>query len=230
MRDASYSRERAGAAALKKRILIVEDHPIMRDGLKELINKEPDMEVCGETGDAFAALELAAGANPDLVLVDITIAGKNGLELIKDIHAQFAEMAILALSMHDETLYAERVLRAGGRGYIMKQEGGQQIITAIRQIFAGGIAVSPRVSGKALNLLSGSASDISPVGCLTDRELEIFELIGLGHDNNRIADNLHISPKTVDIHRAHIKEKLRIASTPELISFAARWIEVHGAM
>ena len=221
---------KAGEAKPKKRVLLVDDHAIMRDGLYELINRERDLEVCGQTGDAFVALELAAGTAPDLALVDITIAGKNGLELIKDIHVQFPQVAILALSMHDETLYAERVLRSGGRGYIMKQEGGQRVIEAIRMVLAGEIAVSPKVSAKVLDLFSGSGSEISPLGRLSDRELEIFQLIGRGQDNRQIADHLHISPKTVEIHRAHLKEKLQIATTAKLIAFAASWIETHGAM
>jgi DNA-binding NarL/FixJ family response regulator len=218
------------AAPAKKRILLVDDHAIMREGLADIIGREADLEVCGQTGDAFAALELAASTKPDLVLVDITITGKNGLELIKDLHASDPSIALLALSMHDETLYAERVLRAGGRGYIMKQEGGQRVIAAIRQVLAGEIAVSPKVSAKVLNLFSGKSSEISPVERLTDRELEIFQLIGQGKENSRIGGELHISPKTVEVHRAHMKEKLQMGSNAELIAFAARWIETHGTM
>lgn len=214
----------------KKRILIVDDHAILREGLSDAIGREPDLEVCGQTGDAFAALELAGSTQPDLALVDISIGGKNGLELIKDLQAHHPRIAILALSMHEETLYAERVLRAGGRGYIMKQEGGQRVMEAIRQVLAGGIAVSPKVSAKVLNLFSGQSSDISPIARLTDRELQIFQLIGQGRDNARIAEQLHISPKTADVHRANIKEKLEIETNAELIAFAARWIETNGTV
>jgi len=214
----------------KKRILIVDDHAILREGLSDAIGREPDLEVCGQTGDAFSALELARSTQPDLALVDISIGGKNGLELIKDLQARHPKIAILALSMHEETLYAERVLRAGGRGYIMKQEGGQRVLEAIRQVLAGGIAVSPKVSAKVLNLFSGQSSDISPIARLTDRELEIFQLIGQGRDNARIAEQLHISPKTADVHRANIKEKLEIETNAELIAFAARWIETNGTV
>ncbi len=230
MKKAPLRKERRPAAPPKKRILIVDDHAIMREGLAEAIGREPDLEVCGETGDAFAALELAASTQPDLALVDITITGKSGLDLIKDLHVQHPRIALLALSMHEETLYAERVLRAGGRGYIMKQEGGQRVVAAIRQVLAGEVAVSPKVSAKVLNLFSGKSSDISPVERLTDRELEVFQIIGQGKDNTRIGEQLHISPKTVDVHRAHVKEKLRIATNAELIAFAARWIETHGTM
>ena len=213
------------AVRRKKRILIVDDHVILREGLTEVIGREPDLEICGQTGDAFAALKLVAATKPDLALVDITITGKSGLELIKDLHVQYPQLAILALSMHDETLYAERVLRAGGRGYIMKNEGGQRLVAAIRQVLSGVIVVSPAVSSKMLQAFSGRPSDISPVERLTDRELEIFQLIGHGLDNTAIAARLRVSSKTVDAHRAHIKEKLRIPTSTELIAFAARWIE-----
>ena len=156
---------------LKKRILIVDDHAIMRDGLAEVLNRESDLEVCGQAGDAFAALDLAASAKPDLAVIDINIGGKNGLELIKDLRVQHPQVAILALSAHDETLYAERVLRAGGRGYVMKSEGSERLVAAVRQVLGGEIAVSPKVSAKVLNLFSGQQTDISPVERLTDREL-----------------------------------------------------------
>jgi len=214
----------------KKRILIVDDHAIMRDGLTEVINREPDLEICGQAGDAFAGLELAASTKPDLAVVDINIGGKNGLELIKDLNVQQPQVAILVLSAHDETLYAERVLRAGGRGYVMKSEGSDRLVAAVREVLAGEIAVSTKVSEKILHLVAGKSTDISPVERLTDRELEIFQLIGGGKDNTRIGDHLHISPKTVEVHRAHIKNKLKISSNAELIAFAARWIETCGAM
>jgi len=230
MNTSSAEKSSRRSAHPKKRILIVDDHAILREGLSDAIGRESDLEVCGQTGDAFDALELAGSTQPDLALVDISIGGKNGLELIKDLQARHPKIAILALSMHEETLYAERVLRAGGRGYIMKQEGGQRVMEAIRQVLAGGIAVSPKVSAKVLNLFSGQSSDISPIARLTDRELEIFQLIGQGRDNARIAEQLHISPKTADVHRANIKEKLEIETNAELIAFAARWIETNGTV
>ena len=203
---------------------------ILREGLSEAIGRERDLEVCGQTGDAFEALELAASTKPDLALVDITITGKNGIELIKDLRAQHPKVAILALSMHEETLYAERVLRAGGRGYLMKQEGGERVVAAIRQVLAGEIVVSPKVRAKVLDLFAGRSSDISPVERLSDRELEVFQLIGQGKEATRIGDHLRISPKTVEAHRAHIKRKLQIANTTELTAFAARWVGTHGKM
>ncbi len=230
MKNAPRIKASAGAPPSKKRILIVDDHAIMRDGLTEVLNREPDLEVCGQAGDAFVALELAASAKPDLAVVDINIGGKNGLELIKDFHVQHPQIAILALSAHDETLYAERVLRAGGSGYVMKSEGSGRLVAAVRQVLAGEIAVSAKVSAKVLSLVAGKRTDISPVERLTDRELEIFQLIGHGRDTTGIAVQLHISPKTVEAHRVHIREKLQIATHNGLISFAARWIEAQGTM
>ncbi len=209
----------------RRRILVIDDHAMVREGLCELIGREPDLEICGQTGDAFAALKLSASTKPDLALVDLMITGKNGLELIKDLHAQQPQVSILALSMYDEMLYAERVLRAGGRGYIMKQEGGRRLMTAIRHVLAGHIAVSSSVTAKALNALSRAQPAVSPIERLSDRELEVFRLIGRGGENSAIADQLRISRKTVEAHRAHIKDKLQIATSAELISFAARWIE-----
>lgn len=207
----------------RKRILIVDDHAIMREGLAEMIGREPDLEVCGQAGDAFTALDLAARTRPDLAVVDISIAGKSGLELIKDLRVAFPQLGILALSAHDETLYAERVLRAGGHGYVMKEEGGARLVAAVRQVLAGEVAVSARVAAKVLNLFSGKRTDISPVERLTDRELEVFQLIGQGKETGAIASQLHISAKTVEAHRTHIKEKLQIPTLTALISFAARW-------
>jgi DNA-binding NarL/FixJ family response regulator len=216
------------SASAKKRILIVDDHAMMRDGLARLIQAEPDLEVCGEAGDGFAALDLASGQKPDLVLADITLPGKNGIEFIKDLRALVPESAVLVVSMHDETLYAERALRAGARGYIMKQEGGQRHMQAIRQVLDGKAYVSERISAKILDLFSGKRSEVSPVEQLTDRELEIFQHVGRGQTTNQIAQELRLSPKTVEVHRAHIKEKLKLSSSAELISFAARWLETNG--
>lgn len=230
MKDSPSRKAPRRSTPPKKRILIVDDHAIMRDGLVEVLNREPDLEVCGQTGDAFVALELAASTAPDLAVVDINIGGKSGLELIKDLRVQHPQVAILALSAHDETLYAERVLRAGGAGYVMKSEGSERLVAAVRQVLGGETAVSAKVSAKVLSLFAGKRTDISPVERLTDRELEIFQLIGEGLDNTRVADQLHISPKTAEVHRAHIKEKLQIKSNSELISFAARWIETRGTI
>lgn len=201
---------------------------MMREGLSQLIQAEPDLEVCGEAGDGHAALDLAAAQKPDLVLADLSMPGKSGLEFIKDLRALVPDAAVLVLSMHDETLYAERALRAGARGYIMKQEGGQRLMHAIRRVLGGKVYVSEAVSAKILDLFSGNFSKLSPVEQLTDRELEIFEHVGRGETTAQIAQDLHLSPKTVEVHRAHIKEKLQLSTGAELISFAARWLETEG--
>ena len=216
---------KSAKAPAKKRILIVDDHPMMRDGLRQLIANEPDLEVCAEADNAPTALELAASAKPDIAVVDITLRSTNGLELIKDLKIRSPDTAVLALSMHDESLYAERVLRAGGRGYIMKQEGGKKIIEGIRRVLAGGVFVSDQISARILDSFSGRTQNLSPVETLTDREFEVFQLIGQGVSTTEMADKLHVSAKTIEVHRVNIKAKLGIPTAPELIRFAVRWFE-----
>ncbi len=214
-------------ARTKKRILIVDDHPIMRQGLSLLINNEPDLMVCGEAESAPEALAVIGPLKPELVLTDITMPGKNGLELIKDIQAMYPGTNVLVISMHDESVYAERVLRAGGRGYLMKQQGGQKLIAAIHQVLAGQIYVSEKMSAKILEIFSGrrTGNGGSPVGNLTDREFEVFQLLGEGKGTRDIAGQLHVSVKTVEVHRANIKQKLKLKTAPELIREAVRWVE-----
>ena len=196
-------------ANAKTRILIVDDHPMMRQGLAQLVNNEPD-----------------------LVLADITLPDKSGIELIKDIQAIHPGLAVLVISMHDESLYAERVLRAGGRGYIMKQEGGKKLMEAIRQVLSGQIYVSEKMSARILESFSGRrfpGAGRSPVENLTDREFEVFQLIGQGNGTRQIAEKLHLSVKTVEVHRVNIKTKLKLQSATELIRFAVRWVETQNA-
>ncbi len=214
----------------KTRILIVDDHPMMRQGLAQLIGAEPDLVVCGEAEDAGGALDAIGALNPDLVLADISLPGKNGLELIKDFQAMQPGLPVLVISMHDESLYAERVLRAGGRGYIMKQEGGKKLMQAIRQVLEGKIYVSDKMSAEILETFSGrrTGGESSPVEKLTDREFEVFQLIGQGQGTREIAEKLHLSVKTVDVHRANIKAKLKLQTASELIRFAVRWLEAQG--
>ena len=211
----------------KKRILIVDDHPMMRQGLVQLIGVEPDLVVCGEAENAGSALDAVGTLKPDLVLADISLPGKNGLELIKDFQAIQPGLPVLVISMHDESLYAERVLRAGGRGYIMKQEGGKKLMQAMRQVLEGKVYVSEKISAEILDTLSGRrpGAEGSPMEKLTDRELEIFQLIGQGKGTRDIAQTLHLSVKTVDVHRANIKTKLTLNSASELIRYAVRWTE-----
>jgi DNA-binding NarL/FixJ family response regulator len=210
-----------------KKILVVDDHPMMREGLAQLVGNEPDLIVCGEAGDANEAMAKIQSLKPDLVIADITLPGKNGLELIKDIQAQYQGLSVLIISMHDESLYAERVLRAGGRGYIMKQEGGKKLMAAIRQVLEGKIYVSEKMSAKVLELFSGHrpGSTSSPVESLTDREFEIFQLIGKGLTTLQMAQQLHLSPKTIEVHRANVKTKLNLKTAPELLRYAVRWLE-----
>ena len=209
---------------------MVDDHPIMRQGLALLINHEPDLNACCEAENARQAMEAIAQGKPDLVLADISLPDKNGLELIKDIQAQYPGLPVLVLSMHDESLYAERVLRAGGRGFIMKQEGGKKLMAAIRQVLSGQIYVSEKVSARILEGFSGrhASTGSSPVDKLSDRELEVLELVGEGKGTREIAAQLHLSVKTVEVHRAHIKEKLNLKTAPELVRFAVRWVEAQG--
>lgn len=210
----------------KKRIFIVDDHPIMRQGLGQLINNEPDMELVGEASDARAALTGVLECKPDLVVIDISLPGKNGLELIKDLKASADGVLMLVHSMHDESLYVERVLRAGAHGYIMKHEGGKKVIDAMRKVMRGEIYVSPEMSGKILEIFSGRRpSSTDPVEALSDRQFEIFQMIGQGRGTRAIAEGLNVSVKTIDAHRAHIKEKLGLKTGNELVRFAVRWVE-----
>jgi DNA-binding NarL/FixJ family response regulator len=213
-----------------KRILIVDDHPMMRQGLAQLINSEPDLTVCCEADTARQAFELIRRSHPDLALVDISLPDKSGLELIKDVQAIHPALPILVVSMHDESLYAERVLRAGGRGYVMKQEGGKVLMQAIRQVLAGQIFVSDKLSSLILEIFSGGRRDLgaSPVGRLSDREFGIFQLIGQGKGTRDIAAHLHLSVKTIEVHRANIKKKLRVSSATDLVRYAVRWAEAQG--
>jgi DNA-binding NarL/FixJ family response regulator len=209
----------------KKRILIVDDHPMMRDGLRQLLANEPDLEVVGEAEDGPTALELARSLKPDIAIVDITLRSTNGLELIKDLQIHAPGVAVLVLSMHDESLYAERVLRAGGRGYIMKQEGGKKIIEAVRRVLSGSAYVSDTISARILDSISGRTQGKSPVETLSDREFEVFQLIGQGLSTAEMAEKLRVSVKTIEVHRVNIKTKLGIPTAPELIRYAVRWLE-----
>ena len=202
---------------------------MMREGLGTLISRERDLIVCGEAETAGEALDALTKLKPDLVLVDITLPGPNGIELIKDICALQQDMLILVISMHDESLYAERVLRAGARGYIMKQESGPAMMQAIRQVLAKRIYLSDKMSALILENVVGKRTEASPIKRLSDREWEVFQLIGRGRSTVQIAEELHLSPKTVEAHRAHVKEKLDLKTMTELVSFASRWVETQDA-
>lgn len=208
-----------------KRILIVDDHPIMRFGLARLVESEPDLRVSHEAGTAREALAYLETEKPDLVLVDMTLPDRSGLELIKDIRAAFEGVLCLAISMHDEELYAERVLRAGGRGYVMKEEAPDKLIQAIRRVMSGGVFLSEKMEARVVELFAGGGRGGSPVDRLSDRELEVFQLLGQGHGTREIAGKLSVSVRTIDAHRAHIKEKLGLRDATELVHQAVRWVE-----
>jgi DNA-binding NarL/FixJ family response regulator len=212
-------------ATARRRILILDDHPITRYGLTQLINHEPDLLVCGDAQGAAQALAAMRSARPDLVLADITMPGKSGFEFIKDVQAQHPTVPVLVISMHDERIYAERVLRAGGRGYIMKNEGGEKVLEAIRQVLKGQVYVSKNMSAALLDTFTRrhSGSQEATLGALSDREFEVFQLIGQGLSGQQIGQRLNLSVKTVGTHRQHIMQKLKLRTGPELIRQAVRW-------
>jgi DNA-binding NarL/FixJ family response regulator len=220
-----------GGSKKKKQVLIVDDHPMMREGLAQLINREKDLVVAGEADSAARAIEQTAQLKPDLVIVDITLPGRSGLDLIRDIHAVHPAALVLVVSMHEESLYAERVLRAGGRGYVMKQAGGKKLMEAIRQVLGGQIYVSADTSARILETFSRNNNETPATGVqsLSDREFEIFQLIGQGENTRDIAKKLSLSVKTVEVHRLNIKSKLKLATAAELIHFAVRWMQSNPA-
>jgi DNA-binding NarL/FixJ family response regulator len=203
---------------------------MMRAGLVQLINKQPDLRVSCEAGSPTEVFDELSRFKPEIVLADITMPGRGGIEFIRDLLALHPELLILVVSMHDEMIYAERVLRAGARGYIMKESGGENLLTAIRQVLGGQVYVSPRISAKIIDSISGRKprGSSSPIEKLTDREFEIFQLIGQGESSREIAKQLHVSPKTVDVHRGHIKEKLELKNATSLLRQAVRWVETQS--
>jgi DNA-binding NarL/FixJ family response regulator len=203
----------------------VDDHPIVRQGLALMINREADLVICGEADDATGAMLVLASARPDVLIVDISLNGPDGLDLLKNIRTSNPTLPVLILSMHDESIYAERALRAGANGYIMKQEATEKVLVAIRRILHGEIYVSDRIANKLLKHYITGAGTLrnSSISDLSDRELEVFRLIGEGHGTRQIAEQLHISVKTVESYQAHIKEKLCLRSARELMQHAIQW-------
>ncbi len=211
---------------IKKFVFLVDDHPAMRQGLKELINQESDLAVCGEAGDIPSALEGILAKKPDIAIVDLTLKEASGLDLVKDLKIRFAALPVLILSMHNEALYAERSLRAGARGYIMKEATTENIIAAIRRVLGGDIYLSSDVSSKMLKQMAGVTTiNADPVESLSDRELEVFRLIGDGLRTRDIADRLHLSVKTVESYREHIKIKLHLDNAAKLTRSAVEWAQ-----
>lgn len=209
----------------KSKVLLVDDHPLVREWLANLINQQNDLQVCGEAANSSAALEVIGTAQPDIVIVDISLEGGSGIELIKNIKALHPRVMMIVLSMHDEMVYAERALRAGARGYIMKREATRKVLQAIRCVLEGKLYASDRVSAiMAEKFVDGkSSASVSPVERLSDRELEVFQLMGRGMNTRQIADELHISFKTVQAFHARIKDKLNLANATELLREAIRW-------
>lgn len=216
----------ADAANDKHRVLLVDDHPILCEGLAQKINGEPDLMVCGQARDAHAALEAIEKLRPDIAVVDIALGDTSGIELIKDIKVRFPKLPALVLSMHDEALYAERSLHAGAKGYVMKQEEADVLLRAIRQVLGGQVYLSEKVKDAIVNRLGGNPpeGEITTIAQqLSDRELQVFQLIGDGFATHEIADRLHLSAKTVASHRENIKKKLNLKSIEELSRFAIHW-------
>jgi len=213
--------------AAKHRIFLVDDHPLVREGLTNLINRQDDLIVCGEAEDSSEAIGGIARSRPDVAVIDISLKNESGLELVKNLGNQFPLVALIVLSMHDEALYAERAVRAGARGYVMKRETTKSVLTAIRRVLEGSVYLSERVvNGMARKLsLSDKAAVGSPVDRLSDRELEIFRLLGQGRTTSQIADDLHLSLKTVQAYCARAKEKFGVSSLAELLRAAIRWEE-----
>ena len=208
----------------KRRILLVEDHPMTRMGVKLMIAGEPDLEVCGEAGSAAEGLEAAIRLTPSLVLTDVTLPGRSGFELVQDLHARCPALPVLVLSMHAEASYARRALEIGARGYIMKSEHSTKVLEAIRTVLGGRIHVSEGISGQLLEFLANrSKKKQSGIDALSPREFEVFKLIGEGVSTQIIAGRLNMSPKTVETHRAHLKQKLNAPTAAHLIALAADW-------
>ncbi len=214
----------------KKKILIVDDHPLVRTGIRSLLEQERDFEVAGEAESRTEVIEFLASQKPDLVLLDISLRGSDGIEVTKAIRCEYEDVPILIVSMHDEALYAERALRAGANGYIMKQEVAENVVKAIRQVLSAKIYVSDAMRQKVLRDLTQPNADIksTPMERLSDRELEVFRMIGEGKGTREIAQALNLSIKTIETYRAHIKEKLSIKSAAELARVAVNWVESVG--
>jgi DNA-binding NarL/FixJ family response regulator len=208
-----------------RKVFIVDDHPIVRQGLSQLINHEPDLKVCGEAAGVREARATIGAAEPDIVIVDLSLRDSDGLELIKDIRNKHHDLPVLVLSMHDESIYAERLLSAGANGYIMKQAAADQLLVALRRVLGGGIYVSDTVGASMIARFAGSGlrhrSD--PIERLSNRELQILNLIGRGKGTRQIADDLNLSIKTVESHRQRIKKKLNLVTSPQLVQFAVNW-------
>ncbi len=228
MSDLNLNDEAAVSACKQRchRILVIEDHPLMREGISTWISHDPELELCGEASSAEEGLSAVSRLKPDLVLSDITLTGRSGLELIKDLKAVDPDLPVVMLSMHDESVYALRAMRAGARGYVMKKAGGAEVVSSIKEVLAGGSAFSRSVTNQIVAEFSGrEQGHHSPVAALTDREFEILQLYGSGKTSGEIARTLHLSPKTVGAHRSSICQKLQLNSTAEVVRYAVQYFE-----
>lgn len=213
----------------KKRVLLVDDHPIVRQGLATLIDQQPDLEVCGQAETAADALRLVKSARPDVALVDLSLKGTSGLELLKDLKIRHPELPTIVVTMHAESLYAERVLRAGARGYVAKQEATEKVLTAIHRVLNGELYVSAETTERMLRrVVGGGGGPATPEELLSDRELQVFQLLGMGRATRQIAKELHLSIKTIETYRANIKKKLNLNDGLELLQHAVRWAQEQG--
>ena len=209
---------------MKPKVLLVDDHPIVRQGIRRLIEKEPGLLVCGEAEDAADALEVIEQEHPDVIVLDLSLKNSSGFDLILDVKQRWENVRILVLSMYNEDVYAERVLRAGASGYIMKQEAPKKVVTAIWAVLNGSVYVSDKVSANILQSMAGKRTATSSVDSLSDRELQVFQMIGEGLTHQQIADKLMLSVKTIESHVEHIKGKMRISSGRELLQRAIEWV------
>jgi DNA-binding NarL/FixJ family response regulator len=225
------NKTRSNPSMPRCKVFLIDDHPIVRQGLALFIDREPDLMVCGEADSATSALQAIREAAPDFVVLDISLDGPDGLELLKTLRVRYPNLPVLVLSMHDEAVYAERALRAGANGYIMKQEATDRVLTAIRHILSGDVYLSDRLTKRMLQqFVNGSVSPRDPLAKLSDRELEVYRLIGAGHSTRQIADELHVSTKTIESYQAHIKEKLALRNARELVQHAVEWsVNAKGA-
>ena len=221
---------RAPADVVRRRILLVDDHPMTREGLAANFYRQSDLIVCGEASSPAEAISVLPKLKPDLLLTDMTMPGRSGVEFIKDVHAMMPDLPILVLSMHDEMLHAERALRAGARGYLMKDAGAAKVLEVIRLVLSGQSYVSPQVAARLLDAVTGRRprGSTSPIEKLSDREFEVFRLLGSGKSTKEIAKALSLSPKTVDVHRGRIKEKLHLKDATSLLHHAVRWVETQN--
>ena len=216
----------------KTKVVLVDDHPITRQGMKVLINQQPGLEVCGEADSAPRAIEMIEKLQPDLAIVDITLKTTSGIELTKSIRVQAPQVQVLIISMHDETLYAERALRAGAMGYLMKHEASEKVLTAIQRILHGELYLSDKIKEKMLHRFVNHKGDemIFPIDTLSDREMEVFQLIGNGYSTRQIAAKLNLSVKTIDSYREHLKLKLNLESGSDLVRYAIQWVKSESSV